>query len=436
MPFILPPGKLAKLSFIRKEYQAEKQVDLSEQPSWLGRPTLLGGTDVVNRKRQIEFLEKVHTILKINLLQREEITPKTTDIEWESNLTASRAMIAAALYVKSQIYGSKRRSVLYRLIEDDLGITTENYIDEEDEAECVFAARRIFLSSLNAFDDANTVLRQEKIKPFSSEEWKAFQDFLCAKDLKKLSTPQSKYPITCITQKLFGSVGAWTGATVGMLSGDVMSHSTKALSSKTQLTAFVGSSLLVFGSAGPAGVALFAPAIAERLISAFCSISLAHILGISMGIVGQGVGIGVGVPLDLAYQLLWNTCKLIGAYGQTSKRPLITGTRIKDGMSVLYGVPVEELPTLPDNYIKLSVEITDDGKLYIDGKPIEIPETGVQLPAEVIEQLKVKFKAPTTPLEKETAASSEVLSIDGLDLEEPDAIELSEIDGTKKLLSA
>lgn len=391
MPFILPPNTLTQLNFVRSQYQEEKQLDLAAPPSVIGRPIWLGGTDVVRRAKQIEFLEKIHTILKPNLFQEAEIS---TPAEWQANLTASRIMIAAALYVKSQIAGSKRNSVLYRLIDEDLGISKENYLDEEDEEICCLAARRLMTSSLAAFDEANNRLRAVGLSPFSERDWASFIDFLCAKTIKNLAhDPYANYPITSVTQRLFGTVFAYTGATLGVLSGETLSHSTQALSTKTQLTAFVGGTLLVFGAAGPAGVALFAPAIAERLITAFCSISLAHILGVTMGIVGQGVGIGVGIPLDIAYKLLCGTCTVIGAYSLPTHKQQLTGTRIKDGMTVFQGIPIEitARDSVPAGCTPKMIEIKY-GKLYLDNKEVVVPETGIKLPPEVIAKLNRKAR--------------------------------------------
>ncbi len=420
MRFILAPNTLINLDFLRAKYEKAKDIDLNTPPSLFGRPLFLGGTDVKSRKAQIEFLEKIRTILKPNTFKEEEIT---TTGELQASITASRVMLAAVLYVKHQIAETykirnpKGKSVLFDLVEEDLGITAQNYLDEEDEEVCILAAKRITMSSISALDDANTALRKAGLKNISETEWSAFQDFLRKRTISKLSQdPYANYPITNITQKMFGAAGSYTGATIGFISGGVISNSTNALSTKTKFTALIGSTLLVFGSAGPAGVALFAPAIAERLISAFCSISLAHILGVSMGILGQGVGILVGIPLDLVYRLIWSTCATIGSYTYSSKKPLLTGIRLADGMTVFCGVPIEATPVdkLPADYKQIVVDVLD-GKLYLNGKPVNVPETGVQLPEDVIKLLEAKLKALPAPDED-----------DGIELEEIDAAEATD----------
>lgn len=394
MCYILPPNVLFNLDFVREKYQKEKEVDLNVSPPLLSKPVFFGGTDIVTRRAQIEFLEKIHNVLKANIFKEEEIT---TPAEFQANLTSARILLAATLFVREQISSSKRRSVLYRLLEDDLGITSTNYLDEEDEEICILAAKRLVTSSLSALDDANVALRNAGIKALTEKEWNDFKEYLCNKTIKKAPADlYAHYPITNVTQKLFGAAGSYTGATIGMLSGDVFSHSTNALSAKTKLTALVGGTLVVFGSAGPAGVALFAPAVAERLISAFCSISLAHILGLSMGFLGQGVGIGVGIPLDLAYRLIWTTCKTIGSYSSKNQIPLLTGIRIADAMTIFNGIALEAIPfdRIPPELQQVSIEIVE-GRLLIDGKEVSVPETGRQLTVEQMALLKTKLRAST-----------------------------------------
>lgn len=417
MRFILAPNTIINLDFLREKYQETKGINLSTPPSLFSMPSSLGGIDYKTRKAQIEFLEKIRVMLKPNTFKEEEITSLE---ELKASLTASRVMIAATLYIKHQIEktykvrGAQGNSVLYDLINEDLGIINQNYLDEEDEAICIRAAQTLIMSSLTAIDDANAELRKAELTPFSEQEWSNFQKFLTSKKISGLKDdPYTNYPITGITQKLFGAAGSYTGATVGYLSGDVISHSTSALSTKTKFTALIGGTLVVFGSAGPAGVALLAPAIAERLISAFCSISLAHILGISMGLLGQGLGIIVGIPLDLAYSLTWNACKTVGDYSFPSKKPLLTGIRLYDSMTVFCGVPLEATPAdkLPADYKQVIVDVRD-GQLYMDGKVVNVPETGMKLPKDVLSILETKLRKPSMTHSKEEIELEEIATVE------------------------
>jgi hypothetical protein len=144
----------------------------------------------------------------------------------------------------------------------------------------------------------------------------------------------------------------------------------------------------------------------------------------SMGIVGKGVGIGVGMPLDIAYKLLYATCAMVGAYVSSSSKPLLTGIRIKDGMTVFCGIAIEEtsLENVSSKYKQVIVEIRD-GKLYIDDQLVEVPETGIKLPKETIELLKLKLGLGVT-----THSVDEGTKVDeGVELDEVDRAEASAV---------
>ena len=250
-------------------------------------------------------------------------------------------------------------------------------------------------------EEANVALIKAKKRPFSEKDWSEFNQLISKAQTKKVSpNPYTNYPITSITQPLFSATFAYTGATVGLLSGDVLSKSTKGMRVKYQLTALIGGSLLLFGPTGPTGVALFAPVIASKLITSFCSITLAHVLGATMGLLGYGVGTVVGLPLDLAYHLLWKVCAAVGGYYYPeSEKPTITGIRISDGVALIGGIainmtPVDKLAEIAHK--KQIIELKEDGSLHVDGKPIITEKNGVQLPPIVIEELKEHFKTYST----------------------------------------
>lgn len=386
MLFILGPNKFPNLKQLRQKYQDEKNINLNASQSFFTMPTSLGGVDLLVRKEQIEFMEKILFILKPNLFNANDIK---TDQELESSLNSARTVLAASLYLKSQI-NSKRRSVLYRLLDDMLGINETNYLDEEDQETCCLKAREVITSEF-FLEHANDSLRGSEIPNLSEKEWTNFKDFLTSKvATKKTPDSYSHYPITHVTQKLCGAAGAYTGATIGILSGELISSSTRVFSSQMQLTTLIGGTILIFQSAGPAGVALFAPAIAERLIGTFCSISLAYILGTSMRLLGQGVGIGIGMPLDLSYQLLHATCRMAGSYISSSPETLMSGLRISDGMTVLNGIALEarSIDNVPPEFKIMTVDIRED-KLYINGQLID--DTELKLPEETLELLKEKL---------------------------------------------
>lgn len=410
MRFILTEKAKTAIETIRKQYQQEKNVNLNEKPSLLGVPTLFGGTDVENREKQIAFLEKIHDILKPNLFLEEMKSPE----QLQAYLTASRFMIAACLYVQSQISGSKRHSVLYRLIEDNLGITTENYLDEEDKEICFLAAKRMISSSPKVLDEANGHLSHKGIKMISEKEWRKFSEFInehC--NTSEDQSIYSQYPIASMVRPLFGAGFAYSGATIGLLLGDTISNASYIMGPKARLTAMVGTTLLVVGQSGPTSIALFGPVIATKLLNSFCTISLAHILGKSMEMLGQGIGLGVGLPLDLAYKLIWRACALIGNYyTKQQQNPELSGYRLTDGVMVIHGIVIQILPEsqIPKAYKKQVIEIKEDNKMYIDGLLIEAPMADLECPNDVIEDIKKQIQAcyEKQPIEEDNELSPNI----------------------------
>lgn len=399
MRYILPPGAFTSINFLRDDYQKERKVDLDKSPSMFGTPIILGGTDVVARDAQTKFIKKMLVVFSANLLQDDQVQAMRQNValwagQLEAHFIASRIMVAACMYVQSQISKPKRHSALYNLINRDLGINDENYLEDDDKLVCFMAANRFINSSLMALSHANEALRKAGMAPFSEDEWNKFSKYL-SETCKKSGedNPYKNYPVTSITQPMFGAAFAYTGATLGCMGGQMVSDSVQVIPLKFQLTALIGSSLLMIGSAGPMGVALFSQVIACKLITTFCSISLAHILGTAMGIVGQGVGVGVGLPLDAAYNLLWKACAVLGTYYSDAPNTT-TGIRIKDGANMISGMEIKFLaesdPSLEHHQDLQSVEMKD-GSLYINGEEFTIPDTGIQLPPEVLEQLKLQL---------------------------------------------
>ncbi len=372
MRYILPYNVLIDMDVIKKEYQTTKQISLSTPSTLLRWPTTFGGTDIHARKKQIAFLEKIHLILKPNLLKEEEIT---TGVQLFASLTAARVMLAAALFIKHRIgahchISSQKNSILYQLIDKQFAITTTNYLDEEDIEVCVLAAQRI-TSLPNALEEANQLLRTAQKPIIHEAEWHSFTTFLNNQIINKTAPDfYARYPITNITKNLFGAAGAYTGASIGLLTGELLEHSTQVVSARTKLTVLIGGTFLVFQSAGPAGLALLAPVIAERLLRAFIKISLAGVMSVGMGVAGQGIGIAVGMPLDMTWQLLTNYYKTMALQ---NAKPTLTGLRIADGAAVWEGIIINELKGADDELLPhdaINIELKDDN-LFINGHLIE-----------------------------------------------------------------
>lgn len=345
MRYILASNVLSNLDTIRTKYEAERKINIDTRASIVGLPAFFGGTNVKARREQIYFLEKIKAILQPNLLKAEDIR---TPAQWYVNLTALRVMIAACIFVQTQIGRSKNNSALYRLIDSSLGITETNYLDIDDINQCYFAANRVINSSGKALDEANGALRIASFQPITEKEWYEFSMFLSNYCESQMTVPQTAYPITSVTQPLFGMAFLHAGTTLGYLGGELLSQSTKALAAKNRLTDFIEYTM----PGASAGATFLAPICASKLLTTYCSFNFAHIMGVSMGLLGQGVGLGVGLTLDLSYSLMCQACVLIKKYHE-GKMPEITGTRLADGACVLDGIVME---------------LKDEEKLYEESK--------------------------------------------------------------------
>ena len=368
MRYILPADALSKLKTIRNDYQVAAKVDFSKTPSRFGLPLALGGTDFTNRKRQVEFLEKVIAAFETSLLEPEKIT---TLEQLNNAAEAYRTLVAACLYLNSQIKGSKGHSHLYKLVIKALGFNPKNFLEESDKAACFYAAKRQFIDSDRAFAKANAVLKKAGLQPFSDFEWEGFIDYL--KKQTQAQAAANLYPITSVIQPVMGHLFSYSGATAGFLLGEVMSNSTKVMSSKLQLTAMVGTGMIFIGSASSTGVAFIAPAIAAKLIDTYFKISLADIMACIMNIIGQSVGIGIGMSLDLSYRLLCCLCRIIGqSLYSIPKPPQIDGIRISDGAIICGGIVLQLVPVdnLPANYEKEGMRIDDNGVLTVGNRVV------------------------------------------------------------------
>jgi hypothetical protein len=365
MRFILTFGTLSKIDSLRAQYEAERKIDLSQPCSKFGISLFFGSINVEARHAQIKFLEKINMVLQPNLIKQEDLN---TPDKWLAHLTASRVMIAACLYVQSQISRSKSKSVLYRLIDDCLGVTAENYFDDDDQKICFLAANRIINSSKMALEQVNEALMTAKMTLITEIEWYDFSLYIqdgCR--VKTIDNFYANYPVTSITKPLFGNAFLYSGATIGYLSGIVLNNSPKASYVRHHLANYIGDKLL-FDPLGPIGVALLAPTIASHLLTTYCSFALTHMTGRSMEVMGKGLGMCVGLPFDLAYQLLCKTSSVMSNWSNQSIVTDMTGLRIVDGAYVLNGLLIELTPDAPlvENTKLTLVEICDDKEGYLN----------------------------------------------------------------------
>lgn len=405
MRYILPAGTFTKLGFLREEYQKDRKVNLDKDPSFFSMPTWAGGINISKRRQQALFIEKMIYVLSDNLLKQEDII---NEPQRDAVLTASRVMIIACLFVQSEISKPQSNSKMYTLINAKLGITNENYLDADDLNIC-FKAANCIINSPSAEYDANMKLsKSSTFSQFGEPEWRRFSDYIKTnlEYYKTSEDPYQHYPITSITKPLFGTLFGAAGAAVGLIAGEVLSGTTQAISPKLQMTAAIGSTLLMLGSTGPVGIALFSQVLASKFITYYCCISLSRLCELSMNIVGQGVGIGIGAPLDLAYILLKSSCNIIHEYYTRANYPKMTGILIGNGLVMIEGIP-PEIKITEAQYIEAenpgSSEIeanpqlleAQNGNLYVDGNLITISTNTGTLPPEVIEKISQELNRET-----------------------------------------
>jgi hypothetical protein len=385
MPFFLPRNALFNLSTIRAEYQTKKNINIDRVPSLSIPSSLFWSVDVTNRKAQIEFLEKWLFVLKPNTFKEEDIT---NEEEWGAHVTASRIMVAVALCIQSQIRKVNRHSELSELINEKLGIASNNLMDKEDKEVCLFGAKRL-VESKDAFNEANAALTTAKRKPFTPREWDKFTTYLRERTNEKPAhDPYADYPITNISQKLFGEVFAFAGVTAAIITTDALRKSTNGYSNRLKLGVLVGSTLIVCTVFGPSG-AQYAPIVTDGLIAAVGYIGLSAIFSKGMRVVGQGVGFTVGYPLDLTCQLLYTTCKTVGVYCYPLEKNHITGMRIADGCPVSEGMVLIPANKLPTEYQTVNVDIRD-GQIFINGEQAPVTEAGIELSSGIIDHITKK----------------------------------------------
>jgi hypothetical protein len=371
MGFILNDHALRSLANIRQEYEDDKKIKLNSKPSFLGMPTLLGGTNVGERGQQINFIEKMLLVLSENLIPEKEII---NDQMHRTNLTASRMLLAVCLFVQRQITSnyavrSGTNAALHQLINKKLGINDRNYLNAEDKAIC-FDTAHALLSIPGAWDDANKKLKEFKVSPISFEEWQNFK--IAVIENLQLKTPKQKnnYPFTSITKPLFGAAFAYAGASLGLLGGDILNKSSQLLPTRYYISAGISGIALTMHTSNTLGVSILAPIVANRILESFFQVSLGHLGAVTFKVLGQGVGTVVGLPLDLAYHLSLKTYSTLKEmYSNHHEKQYLTGVRISDGLLVVNGLTIEIKECAATSKLEPveQTRIEKDGSIFING---------------------------------------------------------------------
>jgi hypothetical protein len=314
-------------------------------------------------------------------------------VKWNANLMASRILIAAGLYIQSQVNAN---SALRRLINECFGVTDANYLDEEDQKICYQTAAEL-INSPDALTHLNSELWTLSKRTFSKEEWEKFVTFIKKQELTIMDhKPQNHYPVTTLIQPLFKSAFEYVGTTIGWVVAETVNSSSPILSPQVQLSSFTHSLVLgaSLGVVGSSGTAILASAVGAKIVHNFCKTNLPNLSGTALGCVGKGTGLLLGLPFDLAYNFFRITKEMIVQCTKNTSDPLcLSGIQIADGVVVLRGNPMyfKLFPNIVLPQIEnKSLQITKKGEIFMEKN-----QTNLKEPMDlVIEELKAKFAVP------------------------------------------
>jgi hypothetical protein len=382
-----PKELIESFKTIDIDYAQRKGINIYETPPWYTLFKHLGATDVVSRLQQTTFLKKIQCIVA-NIIDEKQVSDP---IEiWQANLTGSKIMITAALFIESQISPTVLHQIIFK---KNLKITEENYLDQEDR-ECYFTTTAFWLNVPDSFNKANAILTSQDMAPFNKSEWTLFSQFILTENTKRAvaATLHTNYPISTAIEPIFEQSFAYTGATLGWVLAGVVSNSSLAISPRMQLT-LIASSLLAMGSTSSTGIALIAPALAAQFLSIFCTVSFSRIGETGMSYAGKGLAHIVGLPLDLIYKLLKVTWSLISDYATSpTKFAPIDGIRLADGVFMVQGNPIQFKMLPQKELIKASMQslrITQNGEIFLGNALVEDPEKKMSA---VIKELSVALE--------------------------------------------
>lgn len=343
---------------LRDDYQRIKNIKLGQKQSWLGRPYYLGAPNIPVRDPQITFLEKMLTMLTVQLKPPTALT--------RNELLAVRTKIAVCIYIKSQL---SNRSKLKELIDNKLGITAYNTITDEDIRLCLEAANILIQQDL--FGRMNEEFHKRGQSGLCETTWLNFSKYV--RDQLTLPPPKpNALPFASIGSYLMGQTGYYAGGAIGSICGGVLSE--QLVTSRLYLTTAVGTIALLI-NVSPVGAALIAPVAVHSFLTAFFRISLGHLTAIAGKMLGQSMGGFAGFLLDATAWLFKETWEMMQAFLYNQQHNL-TGYKISNGAYVCNGMelPGENKPDISvsdKKMIHIQIDIDENGqaKALMDGKP-------------------------------------------------------------------
>lgn len=304
MPFILSNQFIEQLKHIRENYEkgAGIKLDKAQQPySW---SLYFGAKDVDSRKKQILFIEQWLEIFQ-HCTFSEALNSK---VAFEEYITALRVLMTVTFYIKYQIdgtytFGFGSPTLLERLMQEAMGVSSKNIIDDQTMASCLLTTKR-FLATEGSFESVNGRLKTR----ISDEQWLHFVSFVTSQYKLLDEKLKTDYPITVVMMSAMEKPMELVGNATGYLAANVLVRSGAFQPVRYALTTMIGSGVfLLIGPTTNVGLMILVPTLSGQAIDFCCGASLAWLMGTALRWVGKGVGMGVGMPLDMSKKLAYKT---------------------------------------------------------------------------------------------------------------------------------
>lgn len=360
--YIFSESVLPKLREVREQYQFKRNIDLNKKPSRIGLPLFLGGTDVQARNPQIDFLEKMYTILAL----QKETPPAPLD---RNNLLAARTLIAVCLFIMSQLTSG---SALKKLIIHALGITESNPLTDEDKRLC-FHAAHILITQGDVCGRINQVLNTLGKSGICEHTWMDFEQYVHAEKALFPRPQANHWPCATLGSFIVGQAGYYAAAAAGTVFGGVLSE--RMVTSRFYLTTAVGT-VAVLMNVSPAAAGLAVPVVVHSFLTWFFKISLGHLTGLAGQLLGQGLGGMAGFCGDVALYFLVKSCKF-AKYCIFERPPYATGYSLANGAWVCEGMELHSENTAENGdkdkpIMQLQIDIDEKGvaKATLNGEPM------------------------------------------------------------------
>ncbi len=355
MTFILPDDFLEKLATLRNDYEKLTKTNLSTDPQPNMFFRAVGYKDVNERHHQISLIEKIQKTLLHPFFDANGKLNLSTEDEVNEYFNGLRVLVAAVLYLKSEINDiywvrSTDHSALVKLLDHALALSNGNIMDE-DTLKCVFDITKEYIVSTTPKGyklRAASKINQDLEALISDPKWSKL-DLFVTQQRSKLGGHPEPYPMTATLMPALATAGYYTGLPIGFILGETFAKSTLMLPARAALTTALGTVLLIASGGGTTisiGLVLVAPPYAGYLLETFMGVSFAAVLGNAMSLLGKGAGWSVGMSLDMTYKLACYA--LTSLYSKDSQLVSpISGFNLVNGDYYLNGQQIKAIETSP-----------------------------------------------------------------------------------------